>query len=176
MSEITCEKIRLIRILSKTNKSSFELGVVKWNGVEKYDLRRWSEDGRIAYKGITVNSEELYEISKILQKALNEKKNKEPIIRSKIDNYDVSIFNDFGNFNNKKRTGKVTYTSWRENDPKYDIRGWNDDYTHCSRGVALTEEECRQLISAIQSESTYQSEKKDESSFDPSFIEKDLFI
>ena len=42
----------------------------------------------------------------------------------------------------KKELNKV---SWNDNEPKYDIREWNEDHTKMSRGITLYEEELKVL-------------------------------
>ena len=35
--------------------------------------------------------------------------------------------------------------SWNGNEPKYDIRPWNEDRTKCGKGITLTDEQLKYL-------------------------------
>lgn len=62
------EIVEHIGILSE-GKTKTELNLMKWNGREpQYDLRRWGEsEGReVPYKGITLSTDELKALKKIL--------------------------------------------------------------------------------------------------------------
>lgn len=36
--------------------------------------------------------------------------------------------------------------SWNGNEPKYDIRPWNEDHSKCGKGLALTEDNLKALV------------------------------
>lgn len=40
---------------------------------------------------------------------------------------------------------QINKVSWSGNEPKYDIRDWNEDHTKCGKGITLTEEEAESL-------------------------------
>lgn len=42
-------------------------------------------------------------------------------------------------------TKEVNLISWNEGTPKYDIRDWNPEHDHMSKGITLHEEEARKL-------------------------------
>ena len=67
-------------------------------------------------------------------------------------------------------TGQITYTSW-SGKPKYDFRNWNSDYTSCSKGITLSDNEADVFIKLIESE--FKSTSDD--SYDTSEID-DLLI
>lgn len=48
-------------------------------------------------------------------------------------------------------TKEFNLVSWNGNEPKYDIRGWNDDYTKCTKGVSLSTAELSELKDALNS-------------------------
>lgn len=35
---------------------------------------------------------------------------------------------------------------WNDEDPKYDIRPWNEDHSKCGKGITLTEENLKALV------------------------------
>ena len=51
------------------------------------------------------------------------------------------IIKDFGSFGNSGWKKHLTYVKWGDNEPKYDIRSWNEDMTKCGKGVTLDEED-----------------------------------
>lgn len=36
--------------------------------------------------------------------------------------------------------------SWNGNEPKYDLRPWNEDHSKCGEGITLTEDELKKLV------------------------------
>lgn len=46
---------------------------------------------------------------------------------------------------------ELNAVSWNSKPPKYDIRGWNDDHTKCTKGASLSEEELSELKNALNS-------------------------
>lgn len=47
-------------------------------------------------------------------------------------------------------TLELNIVKWGENSPKLDIRTWNEDHSKCGKGITLTDEEARTLISVLQ--------------------------
>lgn len=45
---------------------------------------------------------------------------------------------------------ELNLVSWSGNEPKYDIRGWNNDHTKCTKGVTLTVEELSKLKNVLE--------------------------
>lgn len=41
---------------------------------------------------------------------------------------------------------ELTLTKWFDNEPKYDIRDWNNNYSKCGKGITLTKEELNSLL------------------------------
>lgn len=41
---------------------------------------------------------------------------------------------------------ELNLVSWNGNEPKYDIREWNEDHTRCGKGVSLDEETLKKLV------------------------------
>lgn len=40
---------------------------------------------------------------------------------------------------------ELNLVSWNESEPKYDIRDWDSDHRHMSRGITLTSEQVEKL-------------------------------
>ena len=68
MADIKFEIVKEIGVLSESPKGwTKELNLVSWNGAEpKYDLRDWSPDHEKMGKGITLNSEEVQKLCRLL--------------------------------------------------------------------------------------------------------------
>ncbi|KKB26635.1 Bacterial seryl-tRNA synthetase related [Mycoplasmopsis meleagridis] len=49
-------------------------------------------------------------------------------------------------------TKELNYVSWNNNEPKYDIRDWNNDHTRASKGITLTLGEMLKLKGLIEKE------------------------
>lgn len=47
-------------------------------------------------------------------------------------------------------TKEINMVSWNNTPAKYDIRDWDEDHEHMSRGVTLKEEELDKLLELIQ--------------------------
>lgn len=47
---------------------------------------------------------------------------------------------------------ELCLVSWNNNDAKYDIRDWSEDYSKCGKGVTLSEAEARELLKALKTE------------------------
>lgn len=77
MADIKFEIIEEIGILSESIKGwKKELNLVSWNGAApKYDLRDWAPGHEKMGKGITLSSDEVNELYKILSSIVESKNN-----------------------------------------------------------------------------------------------------
>ena len=58
----------------------------------------------------------------------------------------VEIHEEIGNLSESKGWKKqLTYTSWNNHAPKFDIRSWNEDHSSMTKGITLTKEELMKL-------------------------------
>lgn len=58
----------------------------------------------------------------------------------------VEIHEEIGNLSESKGWKKqLTYTSWNNHAPKFDIRSWNEDHSSMTKGVTLNKEELMKL-------------------------------
>lgn len=46
-------------------------------------------------------------------------------------------------------TKEVNIVAWNGGEPKYDIRDWDENHEHISRGITLKEKEMKSLIDAV---------------------------
>ncbi|NLD19156.1 MAG: hypothetical protein GX663_02775 [Clostridiales bacterium] len=49
---------------------------------------------------------------------------------------------------------EINLVAWNGGAPKYDIRDWDPDHEHMSRGITLKEEELNQLLSLLENRKT----------------------
>ena len=70
LADIKYEIIEEIGVLSESSKSwQKELNLISWNGAApKYDLRDWSPNHEKMGKGVTLNTDEVQELYKLLNK------------------------------------------------------------------------------------------------------------
>lgn len=174
MVSVSFEKVKTLTILSSTNKSTFELALVKWgNNDLKYDLRKWGNDGNTPYKGITFDKNELEKVYRILSRLPDLDENLSIYKKVKVGSIDATIYSILGEFkSNSKMKGYVTFMSWGGS-PKLDIRCWNKDFSICSKGVTLSEKEKNILISCLNNEF---KDRNEDILFDTSNIDDALFI
>lgn len=62
--------------------------------------------------------------------------------------FKYEIIEDLGNIGEPTPTGwqkKLTFVSWNEGEPKYDIRSWSPDMSRMGKGLSLTKEELLDL-------------------------------
>lgn len=58
----------------------------------------------------------------------------------------VEIHEEIGNLSESKGWKKqLTYTSWNNHAPKFDIRSWNEDHSSMTKGITLNKEELMTL-------------------------------
>jgi len=55
--------------------------------------------------------------------------------------FTFEIIKDYGAFGDGNWQKHLTLIKWGENEPKYDIRPWNDDMTKCGKGITLSLED-----------------------------------
>ena len=49
-------------------------------------------------------------------------------------------------------TKEINLVAWNEGNPKYDIRDWDPDHKHMSRGITLHKDEAQHLATFLQAE------------------------
>ena len=74
MADIKYEIIEELGVLSEGSKGwQKELNLISWNGAEpKYDLRDWSPNHEKMGKGLTLSSEEMDQLFKILERIVKD--------------------------------------------------------------------------------------------------------
>lgn len=69
---------------------------------------------------------------------------------SKDDKLEFTILNDFGAFGEGKWQKHLTLIKWGDNQPKFDLRTWNEDMTKMGKGITLDDAELFDLLSIIE--------------------------
>lgn len=74
MADIKCDIVEELGVLSESTKGwKKELNLISWNGAEaKYDLRDWSPNHEKMGKGITLTTNEVQELYKLLTEIVGE--------------------------------------------------------------------------------------------------------
>ena len=70
--------------------------------------------------------------------------------RSKEDRIPHEIIKDFGAFGEGKWQKHLALVKWGDNEPKYEIRTWNEDMSDCGKGVTFTDAELFDLLGLIE--------------------------
>lgn len=66
------------------------------------------------------------------------------------DELSFEIIKDFGSFGEGKWQKHLTLTKWGDNEPKYDLRPWNEDMTKMGKGVTLDSSDLFDLLDLIE--------------------------
>ena len=170
-NSVKCEIVRRIGKITAGNRP-IELCLVKWNENDiKYDIRRWDSDDK-PLKGITCEKEEIMRLNRILSEAIISEKKMLPQYEISFGKIAAKVYDVFGAFSSKGNWKKyVTYTDWGYG-PKYDLRTWPDDFSKCGKGVTLSEENVKTLISLVNREFTVEEQELPMASD----IDKDLLL
>lgn len=67
------------------------------------------------------------------------------------ESIDFNVIRDFGAFGDGKWQKHFTLTQWGNNEPKFDIRPWNEDMTKMGKGITLDDGELYDLLTLIES-------------------------
>jgi len=135
-----------------SRKSAASFMFVDWDGFKRYDLRAWNEDYSIPYKGLSFTDEEI----RLLKKALSEyspQRYSEPKSVIDMGKVKVKIYHTICELSPSVIKG-VTWTKqvcvadWGYGQ-KIDFRRWAEKYEKCSKGICLTNEEVKTLVSIL---------------------------
>ena len=66
------------------------------------------------------------------------------------DEVTFKVLKDFGSFGDGKWPKHLALVKWGNNEPKYDIRPWNDDMTKMGKGITLTDAEALDLMDLLE--------------------------
>ena len=101
-----------------------------------------------AYNAVRFRIEKIEELYNLLKIGLKTPKSEVAIRTTKINGTQVRILNYFGTFEAEYKKYQFTYTDWGGRE-KYDFHTWYNDYDECEKGIRLTEDECSELLMAL---------------------------
>lgn len=122
--------------------------LVNWNGVERYDLRHWLEDGTPG-KGITFTKEEMEKLFYSLDGFDFSEKYEKPIrvynsgkmralFYRLISSLSISYFSE------TTWNKEVNVLDWGYG-IKVDFRKWSEDYDKCGKGISISFDELKEF-------------------------------
>lgn len=122
--------------IDKLNTNLFEVAKLKQN------------DESYAYNAIRFKIEKIRDLYNLIEIGLKTPKSDTSILTTRINGTQVRILNYFGTFNAEFKNYLFTFTDWG-NSEKYDFHPWYNNYTECDKGIRLTEDECRELLTIL---------------------------
>ena len=165
MKEITYDIDKSIAVLETYNTGwRKELNFVSWNGgVLKYDIRDWDREHKRMSRGATLTEEEMRKLVSAMNEvyahrtdvlasvAPNEEKDTCMTYPDEIPYEIVERIATIGEYPTGWKR-ELNILIWNVGRAKYDLRDWDPPHTHMSRGVTLTEEQMKKLVSAMNEE------------------------
>jgi len=138
------------------SKYSPSFTMMTWGKYKRFDLRKWlDEDFTKPGKGITFTEEELELLGDVLDVSCFDEDY--DVLRTYQSGKAKAVFyKNLGVLQEQvQRDGKI----WRKEvnlldwgtGARIDIRKWNDDYTKCSKGIALQQKETVRLVEILKS-------------------------
>lgn len=149
-------KFCIVKNYGKLSKKKYAatFALVDWDGHSCFDLRCWSDDYSIPYKGITFSKDE---VTMLLDVLLDYTyiDNCKPQCEYSKGNVTAKIFDVVGVLSSSTIYGikwckQVSIVDWGHGQ-KYDFRKWTEDYSKCSKGICLSQAEVDELITLLKS-------------------------
>ncbi len=130
------------------------LSMVRWNGYERLDLRRWKEDGTPA-KGITFSEDEVEILVSSLSALDTKIKYKNTQHEYRQGKAHAKILMNIATLSTTGYNGliwkkQVNIVDWGYGQ-KVDIRKWTEDYDKCGKGICISFEETERLVEILKS-------------------------
>lgn len=122
--------------IDKQNTDLFEVAKLKLN------------DESYAYNAVRFRIGKIRDLYNLLEIGLKTPKSDTAILTTKINGTQVRILNHFGTFDAEYKNYLFTFTDWGCSE-KYDFHPWYNNYTECDKGIRLTEDECRELLTIL---------------------------
>lgn len=139
------------RLSNRKNAAAFAL--VDWNGYNRYDLRSWSDDFSVPYKGITFTDEEIPELLTALSQ-YSASSGGRPRYTYSAGKANATIYDCLCTLSSSTTRGvtwnkQVNIVAWGRGQ-KFDFRKWTADYSKCSKGISLSREEVSALCEILE--------------------------
>ncbi len=138
------------KLSNRKNAASFT--IVNWGGYRRYDLRAWSEDYSVPFKGLSFTEEEIVLLKNALL-AYSQQRYTTPLAVVDMGKTKVKIYHTICDLSSSIVKGvtwtkKVSIADWGYGQ-KFDFRRWSERYEKCSKGICLTGDEISTLVSFI---------------------------
>ena len=138
------------KLSNRKNAASFTL--VNWGGYKRYDLRAWSDDYAVPFKGLSFTEEEIILLKNALL-AYSQQRYTMPLAVVDMGKTKVKIYHTICDLSSSVVKGvtwtkKVSIADWGYGQ-KFDFRRWAEQYEKCSKGICLTGDEISVLVSII---------------------------
>ena len=138
----------------KIRKELLIFGLVRFNQYERYDIRKWYDEGTKPGKGLSITYAEIEQLKQAIKTVdLDDINNAERAIyksekiTAKI--YDrICILNSYS-VKGEQWNKEVTFVNWGYG-LKMDFRKWTDDYNKCGKGISIDIEDAKKIFEMIQ--------------------------
>ncbi len=143
------DSFEIVEIFEKIGeKKNIVFAYVDWFGKKCYDLRTWNKDMSKPYKGIVFSSEEIEKISLLSFPGINEESDYRHLyewgdMSAKIFE-NLMLLSESGEGDNVWNK-EINIVDWGYG-KKIDLRRWKKDYSKCSKGICLTENEFNKFL------------------------------
>ena len=133
-------------------KNAVTFALVDWGGYTRYDLRGWSADYSIPYKGISFTSEELSVLRDSLSSYVFHAYS-QPKYVCDMGKTTAKIYHVISQLSSSTLRGvtwnkQVSIVDWGYGQ-KFDFRKWTNDYDKCGKGICLTKDEVSTLVKLL---------------------------
>lgn len=133
-------------------KNAVTLALVDWDGYTRYDLRGWSTDYSVPYKGISFTSEELSVLRDSLSNYVFHAYS-QPKYVCDMGKTTAKIYHVISQLSSSTLRGvtwnkQVSIVDWGYGQ-KFDFRKWTNDYDKCGKGICLTKDEVSTLVKLL---------------------------
>lgn len=138
------------KLSNRKNAASF--AIVNWGGYRRYDLRSWSDDYSVPFKGLSFTEEEIVLLKNALL-AYSQQRYTTPLVVVDMGKTKAKIYHTICDLSSSVVKGvnwtkKVSIVDWGYGQ-KFDFRRWSERYEKCSKGICLTSDEIGTLVSII---------------------------
>lgn len=140
------------KLSNRKNAASFT--IVNWGGYHRYDLRAWSEDYSVPFKGLSFSEEEIILLKKALL-SYSPQRYTTPLAVVDMGKTKVKMYHTICELSSSVIKGvtwtkKASVADWGYGQ-KFDFRRWTENYGKCSKGICLNSDEVKVFISILSS-------------------------
>lgn len=129
-----------------------QVNIISWNGLPaKMDIRPWDAQEVTYGKGITLDEKEVDALIKDYLSFITEHPTPLVTNRQYCRMPSFVIKEHISDLSSRKGgyRKELNIVSWNEGRPEFDLRAWKSDYKAPGKGVRLTEDEMKALVSLL---------------------------